>query len=60
MYPRDTVSSKQLDKVDDRSNRRIDLLKTKHNDLIFRVAELENAVRQIMREWAAQEGDEEE
>ncbi len=48
MYPKDTVSQKKLDRVDDRSNRRIDLLKTKHNDLTVRVAELENRIRELV------------
>jgi len=42
MYPKDTVSQKKLDRVDDRSNRRIDLLKTNVNDLKVRIADLEN------------------
>ncbi len=45
MYPKDTVSQKKLDRVDDRSNRRIDLLKTKHHDLTARVGDLENEIR---------------
>ncbi len=47
MYPKDTVSQKKLDRVDDRSNRRIDLLKTKHHDLTVRVATIENEVREL-------------
>lgn len=48
MYPKDTVSQKKLDRVDDRSNRRIDLLKTKHNDLQQRIGALEN----VFRAWS--------
>ncbi len=49
MYPKDTVSQKKLDRVDDRSNRRIDLLRTKHNDLIARISGLENEMVTLHR-----------
>ncbi len=39
------MSQKKLDRVDDRSNRRIDIVKTRHHDLESRVGELENEFR---------------
>ncbi len=47
LYPRDTVSQKKLDVVDDRSNRRIDLLKVKLHDLQQQVGGLENDLRLV-------------
>ncbi len=45
LYPKDTVSQKKLDAVDDRSNRRIDLLKVKVNDLQAKLGGLELEIR---------------
>ncbi len=45
LYPKDTVSQKKLDRVDDRLSRRIDLLKTKNNDLKVLIADLQNEFR---------------
>jgi len=41
MYPKDTVTRKQMDRQDDRQTRRIDLWKDKHNRLEERVVKLE-------------------
>ncbi len=41
MYPKDTVTRKQMDRQDDRQTRRIDLWKEKHNRLDGRLAALE-------------------
>ncbi len=44
LYPKDTVSQKKLDRVDDRLTRRIDHQKERNHKLQSEVADLQQAV----------------
>ncbi len=48
MYPKDTVTRKQMDRQDDRQTRRIDLQGDKIHKLKLRIGELEAAWQRII------------
>ncbi len=58
MYPKDTVTRKQMDRQDDRQTRRIDLWKDKHNRLQQRVQKLEIFMVELVKRFSG--GSEEE
>ncbi len=48
MYPKDTVTRKQMDRQDDRQTRRIDLWKEKHNRLLEQVRVLQTQMSRLL------------
>ncbi len=51
MYPKDTVTRKQMDRQDDRQTRRIDLYKEKHQRLEERVVKLEIFIVELVKKF---------
>ncbi len=50
MYPKDTVTRKQMDRQDDRQTRRIDLHRDRLDQLRIRVEKLEVLLKSFLRE----------